>query len=79
LKREPARQAKAADDARITEKIRTFHAASGGTNGSPRITADLREDGEMVNHKRSAMARLAHWASTMRAAAALDLVLVTQT
>jgi transposase InsO family protein len=53
-KREPARQAKAAEDARITEKIRAFHRDSGGTNGSPRISADLREDGEIVNHKRVA-------------------------
>lgn len=53
-KREPARQARAAEDARIVEKIRSFHTDSGGTNGSPRITADLRDDGEIVNVKRVA-------------------------
>ena len=43
-KREPARQARAAEDARIVEKIRSFHTDSGGTDGSPRITADLRDE-----------------------------------
>jgi hypothetical protein len=52
-KREPARRARAAEDERIVEKIRAFHTDSGGTNGSPRITADLREAGEIVNRKRS--------------------------
>jgi hypothetical protein len=37
-KREPARQARAVEDERIVEKIRTFHTDSGGTHGSPRIT-----------------------------------------
>lgn len=32
-------------------KIRRFHADSGGVNGAPRITADLREDGEIVSKK----------------------------
>jgi transposase InsO family protein len=53
-KREPARRARAAEDERIVEKIRAFHTDSGGTNGSPRITADLREAGEIVNRKRVA-------------------------
>ncbi|WP_336215822.1 IS3 family transposase [Nonomuraea sp. LPB2021202275-12-8] len=35
-------------------KIRAFHTGSDGTSGSPRITADLREDGEIVNVKRVA-------------------------
>ncbi|MFG1964572.1 IS3 family transposase [Nonomuraea sp. NPDC049028] len=53
-KREPVRQARAVEEARIVAKIRSFHADSGGTNGSPRITADLRDDGEIVNVKRVA-------------------------
>ena len=32
-------------------KIRKFHADSDGVNGAPRITADLREDGEVVSRK----------------------------
>jgi len=50
----PAREAKAAEEARIVAKIRDFHTASKGTYGSPRITVDLRDDGEIVNHKRVA-------------------------
>ena len=32
-------------------KIRQFHGDSDGVNGAPRITADLREDGEVVSRK----------------------------
>lgn len=32
-------------------KIQKFHADSDGVNGAPRITADLREDGEVVSTK----------------------------
>lgn len=32
-------------------RIRQFHADSHGVNGAPRITADLREDGEVVSRK----------------------------
>ena len=32
-------------------KIRQFHADSQGVNGAPRITADLRADGEVVSTK----------------------------
>lgn len=53
-KRGSARPARAAGDGRIVKKIRAFHTDSGGTSGSPRITADLREAGEVVNHKRVA-------------------------
>lgn len=47
-------------EARIVTEIRRLHAASGGTNGSPRITADLREAGELVNEKRVARLMRAH-------------------
>jgi transposase InsO family protein len=47
-----ARAAKAAADAVLTEQIRTIHTASARTYGVPRITAELREAGTMVNHKR---------------------------
>jgi putative transposase len=35
----------------LTEKIRAFHKASDDVYGSPRILADLREDGEVVSGK----------------------------
>ncbi|MFE7620723.1 IS3 family transposase [Streptomyces sp. NPDC057496] len=35
-------------------KIRTVHRESDGAYGVPRITAELREDGERINHKRVA-------------------------
>jgi putative transposase len=43
----PAQQRRAA----LTEKIKTFHEASDDVYGSPRILADLREDGEVVSGK----------------------------
>jgi transposase InsO family protein len=50
-----ARQARAerwrADEA-LAEQIRAIHARHDGTYGSPRITADLRDAGRGVNHKR---------------------------
>jgi putative transposase len=39
-------------EAELVAKIRTIHAESGGTYGSPRVTAELRRRGWMVNHKR---------------------------
>ena len=41
-------------DRQLGTKIRAFHAASGGTYGSPRIARDLKEDGEAVACKRVA-------------------------
>jgi len=38
--------------AKLVARIRTIHAESGDTYGSPRITAELRRRGWMVNHKR---------------------------
>ncbi|WP_411130352.1 IS3 family transposase [Streptomyces sp. x-19] len=43
-----------AADARLAARIRAVHRESDGTYGVPRITAELREDGEQINHKRVA-------------------------
>nr|WP_106978150.1 IS3 family transposase [Streptomyces violaceorubidus] len=48
------RAARQAADAALAARIRAVHRASDGTYGVPRITAELREDGERVNHKRIA-------------------------
>lgn len=50
----PARAARQAADDRLARRIRAAHTESDGTYGVPRITAELREDGERVNHKRVA-------------------------
>jgi transposase InsO family protein len=49
-----ARAARTAADAELADRIRAVHAAHDGTYGVPRITAELRERGEAVNHKRIA-------------------------
>ncbi|MFE7731634.1 MULTISPECIES: IS3 family transposase [Streptomyces] len=49
-----ARTARQAADAQLAARIRTVHRDSDGTYGVPRITAELREAGELVNHKRVA-------------------------
>ena len=48
----PARAAREAAEVELAERIRAIHAEWDGTYGSPRITAELREDGEVVNHKK---------------------------
>jgi transposase InsO family protein len=48
----PARAAKAESDARLAERIRAVHTDSDGTYGAPRVTAELRDAGLLVNHKR---------------------------
>ena len=39
---------------RLAGRIRAVHTAHDGTYGAPRITAELRDDGLAVNHKRVA-------------------------
>jgi hypothetical protein len=45
---------RAAADSRLAARIRAIHRESSGTYGVPRITAELREAGHLVNHKRVA-------------------------
>jgi len=52
LDREPSARAKS--DARLTEQIRAVHTESRRTYGSPRVHAELVEDGEAVGRKRVA-------------------------
>lgn len=47
-----ARAARERSDAVLAERIRAVHTEWDGTYGRPRITAELRDDGERVNHKR---------------------------
>jgi putative transposase len=51
---ERAPSARAIEDERLTGRIRTFHALSGRTYGSPRIWRDLVEAGERVGENRVA-------------------------
>jgi transposase-like protein len=48
------RAARQAADAALAARIRAVHRESNGTYGVPRITAELREKGERVNHRRGA-------------------------
>lgn len=48
------RAVRQASDAKLAARIRMVHQDSDGTYGVPRITAELRETGESVNHKRVA-------------------------
>lgn len=47
-----ARLARRQANAELAGRIRAIHTASDGTYGSPRITAELADDGPAVNHKR---------------------------
>ncbi|TWV53557.1 IS3 family transposase [Streptomyces misionensis] len=47
------RAARQAADTRLAARIRAVHRESDGTYGVPRITAELRGDGERVHHKRT--------------------------
>lgn len=48
------RAARAAADAELAERIRAVHTDSQGTYGAPRITAELRDGGQLINHKKVA-------------------------
>ncbi len=52
LKREPSRRDRS--DAPLTERIRSVHSKSRETYGSPRVHAELREEGVRVSRKRIA-------------------------
>jgi transposase InsO family protein len=56
----PARAARAAAEAVLVEQIRAIHTEFDGTYGSPRVTAELREGGQRVNHKRIERVMRAH-------------------
>jgi transposase InsO family protein len=49
-----ARARRACSDAELAERIALIHRDSDGTYGAPRVTAELREGGVAVNHKRVA-------------------------
>jgi hypothetical protein len=49
-----ARADRARGDAELAERIAEIHQESDGTYGAPRVTAELRDGGERVNHKRVA-------------------------
>ncbi|WP_107484688.1 IS3 family transposase [Streptomyces sp. TN58] len=49
-----ARTARQAAEAGLAARIRKVHEESDGTYGAPRITAELRDEGERINHKRVA-------------------------
>jgi len=79
LKREPSRRAR--EDAALTERIREVHSRSRETYGSPRIHAELREEGVCVSRKRIARLMREHglegasrrrrgWKTTVRNASA---------
>ncbi|WP_413252774.1 IS3 family transposase [Streptomyces brevispora] len=47
-----ARTVRQSVEARLAAQIRKVHQDSDGTYGAPRITAELRDQGEQINHKR---------------------------
>jgi transposase InsO family protein len=48
------RTARQIAEARLAARIRKVHQDSDGTYGAPRVTAELRDQGERINHKRVA-------------------------
>ena len=48
----PARDVRASADEELAARIRAIHDDSDGTYGAPRVTAELRDAGIEVNHKR---------------------------
>jgi transposase InsO family protein len=63
---EPARAARDAADAVLATEITAVHTASDGTYGAPRITAELRDAGVPVNHKRVARVMRRHGIAGLR-------------
>ena len=61
-----ARAARHRADQALAQEIRAIHAGSGGAYGSPRVTAELRESGRQVNHKRVARVMRAHCIAGIR-------------
>jgi putative transposase len=59
-RREQEPQAAEHAQAELVAKIRTIHAESAGTYGSPRVTHELRRRGWRVNHKRVERLMAAH-------------------
>ncbi|GAA2779771.1 IS3 family transposase [Kitasatospora paracochleata] len=55
-----ARAVRQREDQVLAEQIRRIHVVSGGTYGSPRVTAELRETGARINHKRVARLMRTH-------------------
>ena len=55
-----------AADLALAARIRAVHRDSQGTYGAPRITAELRETGEPVNHKRVARVMREHQIAGLR-------------
>ena len=53
-------------EAALVAEIREIHAASGGSYGSPRVTAELRDRGHRVNPKRVARLMRAHHIAGIR-------------
>ncbi|MFJ1708975.1 IS3 family transposase [Kitasatospora sp. NPDC088346] len=54
LRPAPDRAARQAADAEATARIRTVHAPSDDTHDVPRVTAGLRDQGDVVNHEKVA-------------------------
>jgi hypothetical protein len=61
-----AREARRRQDLVLAERIRRIHGDSGGAYGSPRVTAELRETGARVNHKRVARVMRTHGIAGVR-------------
>jgi len=55
-----ARAVRRRNDQALAEQIRRIHADSDGAYGAPRVTAELRETGMRVNHKRVARVMRTH-------------------
>ncbi|SEE73128.1 Transposase InsO and inactivated derivatives [Streptomyces sp. 2231.1] len=49
-----ARTARQAAETELADRIREVHQDSDGTYGAPRVTAELRDEGILINHKRVA-------------------------